>query len=179
VLVEQLMMRPVQACRPGDTLAHAARLMWDYDCGCLPVCGGNGTTDVVGVIIDRDICMCALFEASPLQDLQVAKAMSRRVWLCRSSDSVEDAETIMRAGRIRRLPVIDDGGMLVGMLALADLAREAARERGVAKLEVTDAEIGDTLAEICGATGRELAVSAPLSPAVAADRIHAPSPEKR
>jgi CBS domain-containing protein len=165
MLVERLMTRLVHACRADDTLAHAARLMWDSDCGCLPVCGGNGSTNVVGIITDRDICMCGLFEGRPLSDLKVAIAMSRGVLMCRAGDEIENAERIMRDARVRRLPVIDDAGMLVGMLTLADLAREAARERGSPARDVTDGDVEDTLAAICAPIRRDVDSYRPHLPA--------------
>jgi CBS domain-containing protein len=57
--------------------------MWDHDCGCLPVCGGDGATRVVGVITDRDICMHALFQSKPLQELRVSEGMAKQVQVCR------------------------------------------------------------------------------------------------
>lgn len=155
--VEQLMARPVECCRPEDTLARAAQLMWDHDCGCLPVCGGDGAARVVGVITDRDISMCALFQDKPLRELRVSEAMAKQVQVCRASDTLADAEKTMREARIRRLPVVDEEGTLVGIISLADLAQEAARERTASKQEITETEVGDTLAVICAPLHRELA----------------------
>jgi CBS domain-containing protein len=154
--VEQLMARPVQSCRAEDTLARAAQLMWDHDCGCLPVAGGDGITRVVGVITDRDICMCALFRNKTLQELRVSDAMAKQVQTCRPSDSLADAEKTMKEARIRRLPVIGDEDALVGMISLADLAQEAARERAATSQEITETEVGDTLAAICEPLHRQL-----------------------
>jgi len=126
--VDQIMTKQVNSCSPDNTLAEAAQLMWDHDCGCLPVCTGNGASRVTGVITDRDICMSALFKGKPLSELRVSDAMSRQLQACRPSDSLADAEKTMRQARIRRLPVVDEQGSLVGMISLADLAREAARE---------------------------------------------------
>lgn len=123
--------------------------MWDHDCGCLPVCAGNGNRRVVGAITDRDICMSALFKGRSLHDLQVADAMAQQLQTCRLGDSLGDVENKMREARVRRLPVIDDDGVLVGMIALADLAREAARESTATQQEITEMEVGDTLAAIC------------------------------
>lgn len=155
--VEQLMTRPVQYCRPGDSLARAAQLMWDHDCGCLPVCASDGASHVVGVITDRDVCMCALFHNAPLADLRVAEAMAKQVTACRASDSLADAEALMRDARIRRLPVVDADGALVGMISLADLAQEAARRWATETSELTESEISGTLAAICKPLHRELA----------------------
>lgn len=140
--VEKIMTKQVSSCSPESTLAEAARLMWEHDCGCLPVCAGNGATRVAGVITDRDICMSALFKGLPLHELRVSDAMSRQLESCRPGDPIADAEKVMRQARIRRLPVVDEQGSLLGIITLADLAREAARA-GMEK------EVGDTLAAIC------------------------------
>ena len=155
--VEQIMARSVQSCRQEDSLARAAQLMWDHDCGCLPVSGGDGGARVVGVITDRDICMSALFQGSPLGELRVSEAMSKQLQVCGPRDSLAAAEKKLREARIRRLPVVDDEGVLVGMISLADLAQEAARERGTAKREITESEVVDTLATICEPLHRQLA----------------------
>jgi CBS domain-containing protein len=73
----------------------------------------------------RDICMCAFFQHRPLSDLRVSEAMSKQVKACKASDAPSIAEKIMSDGRIRRLPVVDERDALVGMISLADLAREA------------------------------------------------------
>jgi CBS domain-containing protein len=155
--VEQIMTKQVSSCGTEDTLVQAAQLMWDSDCGCLPVCSGNGANRVVGVITDRDICMSALFKGKPLYELRVADAMSRQLQACRPSDSLNHVEKMMSQARIRRLPVVDDQGSLVGMISLADLAREAARENTAPKHEITETEVGDTLANICQPSAQQLA----------------------
>jgi CBS domain-containing protein len=131
--------------------------MWDHDCGCLPVCGGDGVTRIVGVITDRDICMHALFQGKPLQELRVSEAMTKEVEVCHPGDSLADAEKKMREAKIRRLPVVDEQDALIGMISLADLAQEASRERTATSQEITETEVGDTLAAICEPQHRQLA----------------------
>jgi CBS domain-containing protein len=143
--VKEIMTQQVQACRPEASLESAAQLMWDYDCGWLPVCTGDGVSQPVGVVTDRDICMCALFQGKPLRELRVSDAMAREILSCRPEDSLEKAERAMRAAHIRRLPVIDGEGGLVGVLSLADLAREATRER----TQLSESEVNMTYAAIC------------------------------
>ncbi len=155
--VENLMAKQVHSCRPEDTLEQAARLMWSFDCGSLPVCGGAGADRPAGMITDRDISMCALFQHKPLSDLRVSEAMSKQVLTCRADDPVEHAEQVMRDGQVRRLPVLNDEGALVGVISLADIAREAARERAQPSKDVTELEVGDTLAAICVPPPRALA----------------------
>lgn len=147
--VEQIMSKQVRYCLPSDTLAGAAQLMWELDCGSIPVCEpSNGHPRIVGMVTDRDICMNALFSGKPLSTLSVSGAMSKQPHSCHPSDNLKQAESIMRDARVRRLPVVDEQGTPVGLLSLADLAREAARERQGTSQELTITEIGDTLASI-------------------------------
>lgn len=146
--VEKLMTKQVTSCGPEDTLERAAQLMWEGDCGCLPVCAENGR--LVGMITDRDICMSAMFQGRPLRDLRVSDAMARQLLTCKPADSIGDVEKTLRDARVRRLPVIDDKGTLTGIIALADIVREAGRESSAEKPEVTESEVVGTLAAICG-----------------------------
>ena len=148
--IDVLMSREVCHCRPEETLDRAAQLMWDNDCGCVPVCMANGSSRVVGMLTDRDVCMAALFSRRPLNELRVYEAMSREVRACRPADLAADVEAAMRERQIRRVPVVDEGGRLIGIVSLADIAR-AARGHVVesAAAPVEDSEIATTLAAIC------------------------------
>jgi CBS domain-containing protein len=140
--IDQLMSRDVHFCTPDETLASAAGLMWNYDCGCVPVCGSDQTPEVVGMITDRDICMAALFQGKPLGELRIADAMRRDVKTCRPTDRPAEVERLMRDHQIRRVPVTDRAGWLVGIVSLADLARDGGQ------LEASPTEIAATLAAI-------------------------------
>lgn len=145
--VEQLMTRPAQACRADQPLSEAARIMWDGDCGCVPVVqSADGLEDVVvGMITDRDVCMAAYTQGRPLTEIPVSTAMARDVATCVPEDSVATALGIMETRQLHRLPVVDPWGRLVGVLSLSDLAREASRERGRGRKDVTAARIGEVL----------------------------------
>jgi CBS domain-containing protein len=144
--VEQLMTRDVRACRPSDRVAAAARIMWERDCGCVPVVdSGDGGGRVIGMITDRDICMAAYFQDRPLSAIRVESAMAKRVHCCRPTDTIGEALNLLQQHQLHRLPVVDNEGHLVGMLSLADAAREAAREHGRRAREVSDTRIGEVL----------------------------------
>jgi CBS domain-containing protein len=149
--VEQLMTKEIRSCRSEDTLNEAAKIMWENDIGCVPVVASDGSNRVVGIVTDRDVCMCSYTRGKRLAEVPVASAMATRVLGCAPGDPIARAEAIMRECKIRRLPVLDDAGQLLGMLSLADIAREAAKERGARNKEVTDAEVGQTLSSICEA----------------------------
>ena len=148
--IDQIMTQDVCTCPQDDSLEHAAQLMWERDCGCLPVCNSEGgATRVVGLITDRDICMCALFQHKPLSEIHVSDAMSKQVLACQPSDPITAAEKVMAQGQIRRLPVLDEQRTLVGIVSLSDVAREAERETADAQPEISEMEVGGTLAAIC------------------------------
>jgi CBS domain-containing protein len=146
--VERLMTRNVASCRADDTLNEAARVMWEHDCGFVPIVEGDARPRIVGVVTDRDLCMAAYTRGRTLREIRIGDVMSTAVRSCRSSDGLAVAETTMREGQIHRLPVVDDGDLLLGVISLADIAREAAREARSRRHEVTATEVGETLAAI-------------------------------
>jgi CBS domain-containing protein len=146
--VEQVMTKNGATCLADNTLADAARVMWEQDCGFVPVVESDGSSKLVGVITDRDICMAAYTRGVNLHALRVGEAMARSVQSCAPGDSLGLAEQRMSEFRVRRLPVVDDGGHLLGVLSLSDIAREARRQRRRKKREITDAEVGELLAAI-------------------------------
>ncbi len=149
--VEKIMTSDVKFCRESDNLSRAAQLMWENDCGFVPVIGGNGEAKLIGVLTDRDVCMGAYTQGTPLVEIPVAIAMSHNVISCKSSDDIRDAEMLMKKNQVRRLAVIDDTGALVGIVSINDLALEAERELGAKKgaPELGETEVAETLAAIC------------------------------
>jgi CBS domain-containing protein len=145
--VQELFTQDVRCCRPEDNLTAAAQIMWENDCGCAPVV--DGELRVVGMITDRDICMAAYTQGRRLTEIDVGSVMSKNVLSCRSTDSVASAGELMRAAQLRRLPVIDDGARLVGVLSLNDIAREFAVERPLAQKEIAADDVALILATVC------------------------------
>ncbi|MGQ0613363.1 MAG: CBS domain-containing protein [Planctomycetaceae bacterium] len=144
--VRELMSGDVARCAPDATMAEAARLLWDHDCGALPVvCCETGR--VIGMVTDRDLCMAALIRGARLDELPVSVAMSRDVRTCHADDTADRAHAILREHQVRRLPVVDAEGCLVGILSLNDLARRAAKGRGPAAI-VRQREVAKTLAAV-------------------------------
>ena len=143
-----LMQRDVRACTPEDALSEPARIMWERDCGCVPVVSSDGSGRVVGMITDRDICMAAYTSGGRISQMRVKDTMATRVHSCRPEDPVSEAEHIMQSAQVRRLPVVDADGHLRGILSLADLAESAAGLRAPAAA-VSAAEVALTLEAIC------------------------------
>jgi CBS domain-containing protein len=119
--IDDLMTRDVHACRLDDSMNEAARIMWDHDCGCVPVVDDEGRA--VAMITDRDLCMAAHLRGLPLAAMSVESAASHGVVAAYEGQGVEAVELLMRKYRLRRLPVVDALGKLVGIVSLSDLAR--------------------------------------------------------
>lgn len=140
--IEDLMHQPAITCHREDDLQHAAGLMWDHDCGALPVVDRDGR--LLGVITDRDICMAAYTQGRALNALQVEQAMSKQVVACQRTDSVDEAERLMSQHQIRRLPVVEGDRKVVGIVSLADVVRRAAKSKGHGMLH----QLVNTLSQI-------------------------------
>lgn len=121
--VQQFMSTPVAVCHRSAKLSEAAQLMWEKDCGAVPVVDDQGTA--IALLTDRDICMAAYTQGKPLGDIAVSSAMSQWLVACHPEDSVELAEQLMSKHQVHRLPVINQEGQPVGILSLSDLARAA------------------------------------------------------
>lgn len=145
MIVAEMMSQDVRCCRPTDTLSAAAQIMWERDCGAVPVADGDGR--VVGMITDRDICMAAHLRGQRLDECLVGEIMSRPPVACRPGDAIEKAEGLMREHRIRRLVVVDEHDHLAGVLSMNDLVLAAPIE-GKRRRDVRSEDVMSTLATI-------------------------------
>ncbi len=143
VRVHHLMTKTVLSCRPDESLAMAARLLWTGDCGALPVVTGEGRR-VVGMLTDRDICMAAWIQGRALSEIPVEVAMAPEVVTCLPEEDVANVLSRLRERHVRRLPVVDDANQLLGIVSLVDIAR-AAENLG---LLLTRGEVASTLVAI-------------------------------
>lgn len=144
--VTELMSTAVQCCHPNDSLQRAAQIMWDNDCGCVPIV--DDANRVVGIVTDRDACMAVLTQGKLLSDIGVMSAAAKTIVSVNENDSVEHAEALMRDNQVRRLPVLDEAGRLSGLLSLNDIARHAHRT-GRRSNGLSGDTIAQTLAAIC------------------------------
>jgi len=122
----ELMSTPVQTCRPDADLAAVTRVMWDHDCGFVPVVDTEG--HVAGVVTDRDICVASATRRLAPERIAVSQVMSTGVRSCLLDDAAEDVLATMSAHRIRRVPVVDASGHLQGVLSFNDLVRAVGRK---------------------------------------------------
>jgi CBS domain-containing protein len=108
---------------PETPVQEAARLMKSEDTGVLPVVDAEGSRRLVGVITDRDIAIRVV--ADGMSSAQVRDAMSTNPKSCRPDDNVKDVLQAMSDSQVRRIPIVDDGGAVVGIVSQADVVLEA------------------------------------------------------
>ncbi|MGA2879927.1 MAG: CBS domain-containing protein [Bryobacteraceae bacterium] len=121
--VRDVMTKQTAFCGPETNLAQAVELMWKNACGFLPVAGEGG--NVIGVITDRDISIALGTRDRRASEVCVRSAMSSRLFACTPDDDVHTALKTLKSEGIRRLPVIDREGMLMGVLSIDDVILNA------------------------------------------------------
>jgi CBS domain-containing protein len=137
------MTRVIYTCDTHANLDAIAQVMWDHDCGYVPLV--NEDEKLAGVITDRDVAMAAYTQAKRLADIPVEEVMSKHVHTCEPSASIELAHQIMRGAEIRRLPVIDEQGKLVGLITWSELFAAAQRESSAAAAAELTRQVLETL----------------------------------
>jgi CBS domain-containing protein len=135
VRVKEIMTPDPARCTPETAVAEAATLMRDNDCGSIPVVENTASNRLIGTVTDRDLAIRVL-AAGKGPDTPVRGVMTPDPVTCVPEDEVEDLRQVMIEQQVRRVPVVDTDGMLVGIVAQADVAREdgAASDREVGRI---------------------------------------------
>ncbi len=132
--VRDLMTREVATCRLDTNLAAVGALMWEHGCGVLPVV--DEARKAIGVVTDRDICIALCTRNVRASELTVGDVAKPRILSCTANEDVRAALESMREGKIHRLAVVDDGGILEGIVSMDDIVMSAEKGNGKAKTEV-------------------------------------------
>jgi CBS domain-containing protein len=137
--VKDIMTADPACCTPGSTLEEAARLMIDHDCGEIPIVDDLSSAMPVGVITDRDItCRTVGKGLNPLE-MTVSDCMSTPLISVTQDDTLDHCMKVLEDNQIRRVPVTGGGGKIVGIVALADIARNASKKDSAEVLQEVSA----------------------------------------
>ena len=130
--VKEAMHKGVDWVGPDTPVVELAKLMCEHDIGAIPI----GENDhLIGMVTDRDIVVRAVAENRPPGNAAVSTVMSEGVYCCYDDDGVTDAARLMAEHQVRRLPVLNRGERMVGIVALADIARCGVKEAETLALE--------------------------------------------
>ena len=117
--VNEVMTTPVRTCSPSTSLDAIARMMWEENCGAIPVV--TDSDEPVGIVTDRDIAMAAMLNHLPLWSIPAATVIEgQSLCCCSQQEPVEHGVTKMEQNSVRRILVTDDSGALCGILSMGD-----------------------------------------------------------
>jgi CBS domain-containing protein len=123
--VKDVLTEPVATCQPETNLAAASALMWEKDCGVLPVLNEAG--ELAGILTDRDICIALGTRNRLPSEATVREVMGTSPVICNPTDDIRSALQIMREAKVRRLPVVSENGVVEGVVSISDIILSARR----------------------------------------------------
>jgi CBS domain-containing protein len=124
--IRDVMTQDPRSLQSGASAVEAARLMRDEDAGLIPVVEGD---KLVGTVTDRDIAVRVVAEGRSPQSVTVGEIASRDLVTIDPQQELDEALRLMARHQVRRLPVVEEDGKLVGIVAQADIARNASDEQ--------------------------------------------------
>lgn len=124
--IRELMTRDPCCCLPSDSAHRAGTLMRRFDVGVLPVVDDECHRRLLGIVTDRDLCVFVLAANRLPAGVTVEECMMRSPVTCEPDDDPSHALELMRGHHVRRLPVVNAHGFLVGMVSVTDLVRHRA-----------------------------------------------------
>lgn len=122
---EELMTPAPTCCQPNQTVVDAAELMKRENVGLVPVIDGDHKK-LIGVITDRDIALKVVAESRDPRGTAVSAVMTSEPASCLAQESIDFAMELMASRQIRRVPIVDKDGTIVGIISQADLATRLA-----------------------------------------------------
>lgn len=124
--IRDLMTKDPRTVESGASVVDAARVMRDEDAGIVPVVEGE---KLVGTVTDRDIAIRVVAEGKSPESVTVGEIASRDLVTVDPQQDLDEALRLMARHQVRRLPVVEEDGKLVGIVAQADIARSASEEQ--------------------------------------------------
>jgi signal-transduction protein with cAMP-binding, CBS, and nucleotidyltransferase domain len=137
--VRDVMTPSPATCEPNTPLRLVAQLMADHECAAIPIARSG---ELVGIVTDRDIVVRAVAEGKD-SAVSIGEVMTAEVFAARENEFVFEAIRLMGNRQVRRVPIVNAAGELVGIIAMADIALETEDQR----------EIAETLEEISSGAG--------------------------
>jgi CBS domain-containing protein len=125
MLVKDLMTENPACCTADTNLQEVAKMMLDNDCGAIPVVEDNNHKRPIGVVTDRDITIRTVAKGENPLNMSAKSVMTKNVFTVTPDMSVEECVDLMEENQVRRVPVVDEEGNCIGMVAQADIAIKA------------------------------------------------------
>ncbi|MDX6499195.1 MAG: hypothetical protein QOG23_2455 [Blastocatellia bacterium] len=133
----QVMTDNPVCCLPNDLVSQAARVMRREHIGAIPVVSDERTKEIIGIVTDRDLAIKVVAESRDPNRTIVSDVMTHTIVVCREDDELSSAIAAIEEYQIRRVPVIDQGGHLVGIISQADVHTQT-HERELTAVRVAE-----------------------------------------
>lgn len=138
----EVMTREPVSCEPADSIKRVADVMKREDVGAVPVVDSKSSRRLVGIVTDRDIVVRVVADGRNVDSSPVRDAMTANPATCREDQDVSAAVSLMAERKIRRMPVVDAEGRLVGIIAQADVATRVNKDKATGELVEAISEPG-------------------------------------
>jgi len=146
--VQDVMMRTPASCSPETNLGAAVEILWTRNCGMLPIV--DAKQKVIGVVTDRDLCMALGTRNRLAGQITVGEVASGEAYTCRAQDDIHVALQTMAKKRVRRLPVVNEQGVLEGILSMDNVVLHTEAAGWGRPAELSQDDVVKTLRQIYG-----------------------------
>lgn len=130
----EVMTREPACCEPGDSITRVASIMKREDVGSVPVVDSQEHRKLIGIVTDRDLVVKVMADGAHVERATVRDAMTSNPVSCGEDDDVQRAVERMSERQVRRIPIVDSGGRLTGIIAQADVATRVNRDETTGEL---------------------------------------------
>lgn len=122
MICADVMTKDPSCCVPTDSCSRVAKIMNIEDVGSMPVCESRRSRSLVGIVTDRDLALHVVAESRDADATVVEEVMTKDPITCFSEDNLDKATHLMQSHQVRRIPVVDHHGNLIGIISQADIA---------------------------------------------------------
>ena len=127
--VREAMTSDPVCCLTTDSAQHVAGILRKLNVGSIPVVTDHESRKLIGIVTDRDLCCSVLANGLDPQTTPIEKSISMNPVACREGENLDDCERLMQERQVRRIPIVDDDGRVIGIVSLADLALKDKAEK--------------------------------------------------
>ncbi len=121
-------------CLPDETVAAAAQKMKEKNVGSIPIIESEQSKKLIGIVTDRDLALQVVAESRDASATKIADVMTRKVIYCHVDEDLDKVMDTMAKYQLRRLPVVEDGNKIVGIISQADIATRVDKPEDTAKV---------------------------------------------
>ena len=146
--VQDVMMRTPAVCGPETNLGAAIEIMWNRNCGLLPII--NAAQKVIGVVTDRDLCVALGTRNRLPGEITVGQVTGSVIYSCGAGDDIHTALETMGREKVRRLVVLNAQGGVEGILSMDDVVLHALPAMAGGRTELSQSEVVETLRKVYG-----------------------------